>query len=84
MFALLATTTAVAQFYQRGELPLGTIYLGTCQLWQVLLIRLSADTPIMQILGKDYAQQGKGGITVRHCLLHNSGYPADPNPNYCT
>jgi len=56
------TTTAVAQFYQRGELPL--------------------HTRIADVLGKEYAQHGKGDITVLNCLLHNTGYPPDPSPNY--
>jgi CubicO group peptidase (beta-lactamase class C family) len=34
------------------------------------------------LLGHDYAQNGKDRITVRHLLLHNSGLPPDPSPNY--
>jgi CubicO group peptidase (beta-lactamase class C family) len=44
----------------------------------------SLDTPIAseQLLGPDFAQNGKGPITVRHCLLHNAGFPPDPVPWY--
>lgn len=35
-----------------------------------------------RLLGPDFASQGKGNITVRNCLLHNAGYPGDPNPGY--
>ena len=61
---VMATTTAIAQFYQRGEVDLN---------WAVADDRL---------LGKDFAAQGKGPITLLHLLLHNSGFPADPVPNY--
>jgi len=57
-----ATTSAVAQFYQRGELNL--------------------NTRIVDILGSEYGQNGKTDITVLNCLLHNTGYPPDPDPNY--
>ncbi len=33
------------------------------------------------LLGPAYAQAGKGAVTVRHLLLHSSGYPADPTPH---
>lgn len=57
-----ATTSAVAQFYQRGELAL--------------------DQKVTEFLGPEYATHGKGPITVLNLLLHNSGYPPDPYPNY--
>merc|ERR1712137_526338 len=59
---VVGATSAVAQFYQRGELDL--------------------NTRITQFLGEEYAQNGKGPITVLNCLLHNAGYPPDPDPNY--
>lgn len=55
-------TSAVAQFYQRGQLDL--------------------NTPIWKFLGEEYKQNGKENITVLNCLLHNAGYPPDPDPNY--
>lgn len=59
---VVSTTTAVAQFYERGELDL--------------------DTPVQDILGPQFGANGKETITVRNCLLHNAGFPADPIPNY--
>eukprot|EP01114_Cavostelium_apophysatum_P016776 TRINITY_DN4839_c0_g1_i2.p1 TRINITY_DN4839_c0_g1~~TRINITY_DN4839_c0_g1_i2.p1 ORF type:complete len:435 (+),score=45.18 TRINITY_DN4839_c0_g1_i2:65-1369(+) len=59
---VVGATTAVAQFYQRGELNL--------------------HEPVVKFLGEDFAQNGKGGITVLNCLLHNAGFPPDPNPIY--
>lgn len=35
-----------------------------------------------RLLGSDFSNQGKADITVRNCLLHNAGYPPDPNPGY--
>jgi len=61
---ILGVTTAVAQFYERGELNLD---------WKLSDERL---------LGKAYANHGKDSITVRHCMLHNAGFPPDPIPSY--
>lgn len=35
-----------------------------------------------KLLGPGFSAQGKENITVRNCLLHNAGYPGDPNPGY--
>ncbi|KAF2078278.1 hypothetical protein CYY_000468 [Polysphondylium violaceum] len=59
-----AATTAIAQFYQRGELNL--------------------DSPITDFFGPEFGVNGKAGITVRNCLLHNSGFFPDPNPFWNT
>jgi CubicO group peptidase (beta-lactamase class C family) len=40
------------------------------------------DDTVAQYLGPAYATQGKGPITLRNCLLHNAGYPPDPDPCY--
>lgn len=37
----------------------------------------------MKLLGPDFARNGKENVTVRNLLLHNAGFPPDPNPNYC-
>jgi hypothetical protein len=34
------------------------------------------------LLGPSFGQHGKEAITVRNLLLHNAGFPPDPNPNY--
>jgi serine-type D-Ala-D-Ala carboxypeptidase len=36
------------------------------------------------LLGTNYSQNGKENITLRNLLLHNSGYPPDPNPSYAS
>ena len=36
-----------------------------------------------ELLGPDFARNGKEAITVRNLLLHNAGFPPDPKPNYC-
>ena len=35
------------------------------------------------LLGPEFGRNGKEAITVRNLLLHNAGFPPDPNPNYC-
>eukprot|EP01095_Lingulamoeba_sp_RSL-Kostka_P016291 TRINITY_DN7924_c1_g1_i1.p1 TRINITY_DN7924_c1_g1~~TRINITY_DN7924_c1_g1_i1.p1 ORF type:complete len:455 (-),score=154.28 TRINITY_DN7924_c1_g1_i1:92-1456(-) len=55
-------TTAIAQFYERGELDL--------------------NTKVEDILGKQFGTNGKDQISVLNCLLHNAGFPPDPDPNY--
>ncbi|CAI7995576.1 Putative D-alanyl-D-alanine carboxypeptidase [Geodia barretti] len=35
-----------------------------------------------ELLGPDFARNGKEAITVRNLLLHNAGFPPDPKPNY--
>ncbi len=36
-----------------------------------------------RLLGPEFASNGKEDIRVRNLLLHNAGFPPDPNPNYC-
>jgi len=45
---------------------------------------LYLETPISDesLLGETYSQAGKEDISVLNCLLHNAGFPPDPNPNY--
>ena len=35
------------------------------------------------LLGKDFSVNGKEKITIRNLLLHNAGFPPDPQVNYC-
>jgi CubicO group peptidase (beta-lactamase class C family) len=37
---------------------------------------------VSSILGSIFSQNGKENVTVLNCLLHNAGFPPDPNPNY--
>jgi len=34
------------------------------------------------LLGVEFATKGKENIVVRNLLLHNAGFPPDPNPDY--
>ena len=34
------------------------------------------------LLGPLFGANGKDEVTVRHLLLHNAGFPPDPQPNY--
>lgn len=45
---------------------------------------LDLDMPISDptLLGPSYAQNGKASIRIRDCLLHQAGYPPDPDPAY--
>ncbi|EGC37335.1 hypothetical protein DICPUDRAFT_87026 [Dictyostelium purpureum] len=45
---------------------------------------LNLDAPITDFLGDEFGVNGKEGITVRNCLLHNSGFFPDPNPFWNT
>ena len=35
------------------------------------------------LLGMNFSNHGKDAITVRNLLLHNAGFPPDPDPLYC-
>ncbi|QDZ21081.1 beta-lactamase [Chloropicon primus] len=45
---------------------------------------LSLDTLVSSpdLLGPEFAQGGKGNITVEDCMLHQAGFPPDPSPCY--
>jgi CubicO group peptidase (beta-lactamase class C family) len=43
---------------------------------------VSLDDKITQYLGDGFGSNGKEGITVLNCLLHNAGFPPDPVPWY--
>ena len=43
---------------------------------------LRLEDPVHTYLGPEYASQGKDNVTILNCLLHNAGYPPDPNPEY--
>lgn len=51
-------------------------------LYQRGLIDLDEKVSSSRLLGADFGNKGKGEITVRNLLLHNSGLPADPIPGY--
>lgn len=34
------------------------------------------------LLGAAFGAGGKASVTSLNCLLHNTGYPSDPHPNY--
>jgi CubicO group peptidase (beta-lactamase class C family) len=43
---------------------------------------LSLEDKITSFLGPRFAQEGKAGITVHNCLIHNAGFPPDADPMY--
>lgn len=51
-------------------------------LYQMGLLDLDMLVSDSTLLGHDFAQNGKAAVTVRHCLLHNAGFPPDPNPEF--
>ena len=44
--------------------------------------RVGLDDTVASILGDSFAANGKADVTLRHCMLHKAGFPADPQPNY--
>eukprot|EP00013_Stygamoeba_regulata_P025878 CAMPEP_0177646792 /NCGR_PEP_ID=MMETSP0447-20121125/9955_1 /TAXON_ID=0 /ORGANISM="Stygamoeba regulata, Strain BSH-02190019" /LENGTH=451 /DNA_ID=CAMNT_0019149333 /DNA_START=55 /DNA_END=1410 /DNA_ORIENTATION=+ len=43
---------------------------------------LELDATVASYVGDAFSANGKQNITVLNCLLHNAGFPPDPNPNY--
>jgi serine-type D-Ala-D-Ala carboxypeptidase len=41
---------------------------------------ISLDMRVADILGEEFAKNGKDSISIRHCLLHNAGFAPDPVP----
>jgi len=44
--------------------------------------KVDLNTPVSHFLGTGFNSHNKENITVLNCLLHNAGYPPDPNPLY--
>eukprot|EP00005_Dracoamoeba_jomungandri_P005380 CAMPEP_0174257498 /NCGR_PEP_ID=MMETSP0439-20130205/6620_1 /TAXON_ID=0 /ORGANISM="Stereomyxa ramosa, Strain Chinc5" /LENGTH=473 /DNA_ID=CAMNT_0015340597 /DNA_START=25 /DNA_END=1444 /DNA_ORIENTATION=+ len=44
--------------------------------------KVNLDDPVSLHLGDAFNQHGKEKITILNCLLHNAGYPPDPDPFY--
>ena len=92
---VLVTTTATMILYQKGQLDLGML-IPQVLIWATYIVHFSQGSKAShyhycvdmkvsssQLLGPDFANNGKGSIAVRNLLLHNAGFPPDPNPNYC-
>lgn len=43
---------------------------------------LSVEDRVAQYLGDDFKANGKDGISIENCLLHNAGFSPDPDPCY--
>jgi hypothetical protein len=43
---------------------------------------LSIEDKVVDILGDGFAVNGKEGVTIENCLLHNAGFFPDPDPCY--
>jgi CubicO group peptidase (beta-lactamase class C family) len=57
-----------------------TATTAAAQLYQLGLLAL--DAPVTTYLGSEYGRYGKDIITIQNLMLHNAGYPPDPNPGY--
>lgn len=55
---------------------------ATAQLYQRGFLGLDTKLCDPSLLGPAFANQGKADITVRNLMLHNAGFPPDPNPGY--
>ena len=84
---VLATTTAVAQFYQVCLCLCPSLPRALRSPWTPLFSRLQRgevglDTRLADesLLGAEFSANGKEEITVRNMLLHNAGLPPDPVP----
>ena len=55
---------------------------ATAQLYQRGYLGLDTLVADPSLLGPEFAAHGKGDITVRNLMLHNAGFPPDPNPGY--
>lgn len=65
---IIGPVSSAAYLYQLGALP-------------DLDEEISSDNYLGSF---NYSQNGKGTITLRNLLLHNSGYPPDPSPSYAS
>ena len=80
-------------FYQRGELDLGNtqtqkrhiIVKHTHTTTHSLTLLMTKDMLVCddRLLGAGFANHGKEVITIRNLLMHNAGFPPDPDPEYC-
>lgn len=55
---------------------------ATAFLYQAGYIGLDERVASPRLLGPAFASHGKGEITIRNLMLHNAGFPPDPNPGY--
>lgn len=90
---IVASTAATAWMVDRGYLslnePLASPNVHSELSTQGFLVAMDSAFCVCgflvhhyQLLGPDFAASNKSSITVLNCLLHNAGFPADPNPNY--
>ena len=70
---VVATTSAVALLYQEGHLSLEDRIVSLLPLPGEMEDAGGAEA-------RSFATNGKAGVTVRNCLLHNSGLSPDPLP----
>lgn len=55
---------------------------ATAQLYQRGLLSLDMRVSDPSLLGPAFSAHGKRTITIRNLMLHNAGYPPDPEPGY--
>jgi hypothetical protein len=63
-YAIISYTPPFGRYGHDDDRIIGHIDLDT---------RISDES----LLGQEFSQSNKGDITVRHCLLHNAGFPPD-------
>lgn len=47
------------------------------------VVRTDTKVSDPSLLGSSFSQNGKGSICILNLLLHNAGFPPDPDPLYC-
>ena len=55
---------------------------AVAQLYQAGHLGLDDLVTSQELLGSQFASNGKGEIRIRNLMLHNAGFPPDPNPGY--
>jgi len=76
-----AETTNATLFDMASCSKIGTT-TATAQLYQRGYLHLDMKVADPSLLGSAFAAHGKGDITIRNLMLHNAGFPPDPNPGY--
>jgi serine-type D-Ala-D-Ala carboxypeptidase len=77
-----AVDDSISQFDMASCSKIMATTTSAAQLYQLGFIDLDEKVSSPRLLGPDFANQGKGDITIRNLLLHNAGFPPDPVPNY--
>lgn len=77
-----AVTTSGALFDMASCTKIIGATTASALLYQAGMLDLNMPISDPSLLGPSYAQNGKATIRIRDCLLHQAGYPPDPDPAY--